>query len=354
MLTMTRPWFSPMVLLAVMALAACSDSSSPPNPAPPPPGSGGVPSGRVNQGTVPERVRLGYFANLTHAQAVLGVSSGEFEKAVAPAKFETRIFNAGPSLIEALFANEIDIGYVGPSPALNAFFKTRGQGIRVVGGAASNGVVIIARKDSGIAKLEDLKGKRIATPQLANTQDIAAKHYVTAVLGQKDTDNVVPIPNAEQLGMLTRGDIDAAWAPEPWGTALLEQGGATLIAEEKDLWPEKEFMLTVIVATPEFLQKHPDTVAAILEVSRSWTARLNSEPDKYVPQLGEALFALTSKKLPAGVLPAAIKRVKFSDEPIEGTFQTYAQWSYDLGLSRQEPKIEGLIDRSVLERMKGK
>src|SRR5437763_12391573 len=118
----------------------------------------------------PTELRLGYFANITHAQAVLGVASGDFERAVAPVRLSTRVFNAGPSLIEALFAGQIDIGYVGPGPVISAHDKTHGQGIRVIAGAAANGVLIVARKDSGIRTLPDLNGKRIDTPQLGNTQ----------------------------------------------------------------------------------------------------------------------------------------------------------------------------------------
>src|SRR5215212_9179582 len=222
-------------------------------------------------GSGPSEVRIGYFANLTHAQAVLGVASKDFDNAVAPAEVTTKVFNAGPSLVEALFAGEIDIGYVGPGPALNAHSKSKGQGIRVLAGVSANGVLIVARKDSGIQTLADLKGKRVATPQLANTQDIAARYYLTHQLGQADHNNVVPVPNAEQAAMMTRGSIDAAWVPEPWGSLLVAQAGAKIIGEEKDLWPQKQFSVVVVVTTPEFLQKHPATVAQVLSVHRTWT-----------------------------------------------------------------------------------
>src|SRR4051812_5340402 len=196
--------------------------------------------------TPPSEIRVGYFANVTHAQAVLGVASGDFGNAVAPAKVSTKVFNAGPSLIEALFAGEIDIGYVGPGPALSAHARSKGQGIRVISGAAANGVLIVARKDSGISTLADLKGKKLATPQHGNTQDIAARHYLLSELKQTNADNVIPIANSEQAAMMARGDIDAAWAPEPWGSRLIAEQSATLVAEEKDLWPGKEFVLTVV------------------------------------------------------------------------------------------------------------
>ncbi len=302
-------------------------------------------------GASPPQVRIGYFANLTHAQAVLGVSSGEFASAVAPASLSTKVFNAGPSLIEALLAGEIDVGYVGPGPALNAQSRTHGQGIRVVAGAAANGVVIVAREGSEIRTLEDLKGKKLATPQHGNTQDIAARHYLQAVLKQPDLNNVLPVTNAEQVGMMTRGQIDASWAPEPWGSLLISQARAHLVAEEKDLWPDKQMAITVVVTTPEFLAKHADVLEKVLQVHRNWTQRLNDDPAKYDAQLDDALFGLTNKRFPKGVLPTAIARVKFTDDAGEATFRTLGQWSYDLGFDRNKPDLTGLFDTTILRKL---
>jgi NitT/TauT family transport system substrate-binding protein len=296
------------------------------------------------------KVTIGYFPNLTHAQAVLGVASGDFERAVAPMALSTRLFNAGPSLVEALFAGEIDIGYVGPGPALSAYQKSGGKGLRVVAGAAANGVVVVARKGSGIQTLADLAGKRLATPQLGNTQDISARHYLSSVLKQTDLTTVIPVENAEQAAMFQRGDVDAAWVPEPWGQRLISETGATLVGEEKDLWPTKEFLLTLVVTTPEFLAQHPDVVAAVLKAHRSWTQRLAKEPDAHAAELGDALFTLSGKRLPAGVLPAALKRVRFTDDPGLDTLRTFATWKHDLGLDRGEVDLGALVDTSALER----
>src|SRR5436190_8277573 len=145
-----------LVVLLALLVGACDRSSG----------------ARTAGSDSPGEVRIGYFANFTHAQAVLGDASGEFASAIAPTKISRRVFNAGPSLIEALFAGELDIGYVGPGPVLAAHQKSHGEAIRVIAGAAANGVVIVARKDAGIETLADLKGKRIATPQAGNTQDI--------------------------------------------------------------------------------------------------------------------------------------------------------------------------------------
>lgn len=295
--------------------------------------------------TAPDKVRIGYFANLTHAQAVLGVASGDFEKAIAPAKIDPKVFNAGPSLIEALNAGEIDIGYVGPGPAISAHDKSKGEAIRVIAGAAANGVVVVVRKDSGIETIEQLNGKKVATPQSGNTQDIAAKHFI------KDPSGIVPVPNAEQRALFERGQLDAAWVPEPWGAYLVSEAGAKIIAEEKDLWPDKEFVLTLVVTTPKFLAEHPETVEKLLAVHRSYTAKLQSDPKSLEPQLGAALLALTKKKLPDGVVASALTRIKFTDEPLPASLDAMAQWTKDLGFVRRKPKLDGLVDTSILQKL---
>lgn len=150
--------------------------------------------------------------------------------------------------------------------------------------------------------------------------------------------------------MFERGDLDAAWVPEPWGQRLVAETGATVLAEEKDLWPSKEFLLTLVVTTPEFLAKRPDVVQAVLRVHRAWTRRLNEEPAKYQPLLGDALFTLGGKRLPPGVLPAALARVRFLDDPGLDTLRTFAIWKHDLGFDRAQVDVAGLVDTSALKR----
>lgn len=299
----------------------------------------------------PTEVNLGYFANLTHAQAVLGVASGDFQNAVAPARLTTRIFNAGPSLIEALLAGEIDIAYIGPGPALNGHAKTHGQGLRVIAGATNNGTIIVARQGSGIRTLADLKGRKIATPQNGNTQDIAARHYLKDVLHQADLQNVIPISNAEQAGMMSRSQIDASWAAEPWGSLLVAQTGAQVIGQEKDLWPDKQFTLAVMITTPEFLGEHPNIVENILRAHVRWTRRLRENPDQYTNQLESALLALTGKRFPDGVVAAAMQTVQFSDEPLRQTFDALADWSAELSFLPGKIDLTGLFDTTILRKV---
>lgn len=296
-------------------------------------------------------VRLGYFANVTHAQAVLGVESGDFAKALAPAEFTTKLFNAGPSLIEALFAGEIDIGYVGPSPALAAHLQSRGKGIKVIAGAAGCGVVIVARAGSGIEKLEDLKGKRIATPQLGNTQDVSARHYLIHVLGQTHADNVIPVPNAEQAAMMSRAQIDAAWAVEPWGSRLIAEADARLIAEEKDLWPDKNFTLTLLVVSPEFLRNHPEAVERVLQVHINWTNALAADPAPHLPALSQALEKLSGKKIGDKIVAHSVAHVRFTTEPLADSLSTFAQWAYDLKQARSIADTTTLVDTALLRKL---
>jgi NitT/TauT family transport system substrate-binding protein len=321
-----------VLILSLLAVTGCDKSDAKAN------GSGA-------SAAWPKQVRLGYFANLTHAQAVLGVESGEFAKAVGPAEFKTKVFNAGPSLMEALAAGEIDIGYVGPGPVLNSNDKSHGEAVRVVSGCAANGVAIVARKDSGIKTVKDLTGKRIASPQHGNTQDIAARRYVVAELGQKEHNNVIPVPNAEQAALMQRGEIDAAWVPEPWGARLIADTGAQLVGEEKDLWPGGQFSLTVVVTTPEFLKAHRDVVERVLGVHRQWTQRLREDSGGQLPMLGDALAKLSNgKRLPADVVKSALSRVVFTDDPMPKTFATMGQWTYELKFAQRPPKLDQLFE----------
>lgn len=278
----------------------------------------------------------------------MGVASGEFAAAIAPTRFSTRVFNAGPAEIEALLAGEIDIGYIGPGPAINGHVRTGGKGIRIVSGASADGVLIVARRDAGISSAAGLAGRRIATPQFGNTQDISARRYLTAVLKQQDTRNIIPVPNAELRGMMLRGQIDAAWAPEPWGTLLAmdPEVRAVPLAREheiRELWPDGTLTLAVVITTPRFLEAHGDVVARLLEVHRSWTRRLRDETDRHLPQLYKALADLTGKALPEDVLRSALRNVRFTDDPLPRTLESMATWASDLGFLRSRADITGLV-----------
>ena len=287
---------------------------------------------------------------------MIGVARGDFQKALGSVPLKTSVFNAGPAAMEALFAGELDLVYVGPGPALNAFVKSGGKALRVIGGAAANGVVIVARKDSGITKLEDLKGKRIATPQYGNTQDIAARAFVRNQLHDKDkkdggTTTLETVANADQLGLFKQGQIDAAWAPEPWGTRLIKEAGGVLIEEEKNLWEGKKFNITLIVASKKFLDEHPDIVEAFLKANLELTDFVRSSPDAAAPLINAELKRLQGKAIAPEILKEALARVEFDTDPLPATVEKMAQWYAELGFTKEKASLSGMFDLSILSRL---
>lgn len=321
-------------------------------------GCGGSSSSSV-PGKAPEKIRLGFFANVTHAQALIGTSRGDFQKAVGDSsKIETRIFNAGPEAVEAIFAGELDITYIGPSPAINAYLKSRGTAVKIVAGSAANGVVIVARKDAGITKLEDLAGKRIASPQFGNTQDVSARHYVKKVLKQKlkeegGATDVLPIKNAEQLTLFRTGQIDAAWAPEPWGARLVHEAEGVLIAEEKDLWADKKFINTLVLVSSKFLKEHPDTVEKLLRAHVDITKWLNTNTPEAKTIVNGKLKELSGKPIAEKVLDDTFARTVYSTDPLQASVGTFVEWSRELGFTKEKDNIDGIFDLTILKKIEG-
>src|SRR6202171_4322715 len=181
-------------------------------------------------------VRVGAFPNITHPQAMIGKSNDWFGKALGPdVKIEWKSFNAGPSAIEALFAGAIDMTYVGPNPAITGYVRSNGEVLRVIAGAASGGASLVVRNDSGIQKPEDFHGKKVASPQMGNTQDVALRAWLKAN-GMKTTDKggdvqVIPLANPDQLTLFLQKQLDASWAPEPWASRLVREGHASVFLE---------------------------------------------------------------------------------------------------------------------------
>lgn len=305
------------------------------------------------------RVALGYFPNVTHAQALVGVRRGDFAKAFGDdVDFKTLSFNAGPSVIEAIYAGELDISYIGPSPTLNGYLKSKGNEVRVIAGAVDNGVIIVGSKKRGIVRLDQLKGGRIATPQLGNTQDISARHYVVKELGSSlkpaGETEVLPTENPNTEILFEKDQLDAAWLPEPWASRLISKGLVVKIEEEKNLWPEKKFTLTNVIVRREFLEKHPDLVKKFLEVHVKLTEELKADRHKFAGVINEQMEVLTKKTLPEEVLKGALDNVEFTVEPDLNSFQKFYQWGADLQLlPKQEVNFDELIQRKYLDEVLG-
>jgi len=313
-----------------------------------------VPASLFGQGTV---IRVGAFPNITHPQAMVGKGNGWFEKAMGPnVKIDWKTFNAGPSAIEALFAGAIDMTYIGPNPTISGYVRSNGEALRVVAGAASGGAALVVRKDSGINKPEDFHGKRVASPQQGNTQDVALRAWLLAH-GMKSIDKggdvqVMPMANPDQLTLFLKKQLDAAWAPEPWATRLIHEGNGRLFLDERDLWPNRQFVITNLIVSTKFLNEHPDLVKNWIRANVDLTLWINGHLPEAKKILNQQIQTETGKALPAEVLDEAFTRIEVTYDPLRNTLLTSAKSAYDAGfLGKEMPDLSRLYDLTLLNQV---
>jgi NitT/TauT family transport system substrate-binding protein len=302
-------------------------------------------------------LRVGAFPNITHAQAMVGKANGWFEKAMGPqVKVEWSSFNAGPSAIEALFAGAIDMTYVGPNPAINGYVRSNGEALRVVAGAASGGAALIVRNDSGINRPEDFHGKRVASPQFGNTQDVALRNWLKNH-GMKSNDKggdvqIIPMANPDQLTLFLKKELDAAWAPEPWATRLIHDGNGRLFVDERTLWPNGEFVISLLVVNTKFLKAHPDLVKSWIRAHVDLTDWVVAHQPEAKKLLNQQIQTETGKSLPPVILDEAFSRMQVTYDPLHSALTTAAQQAFDGGfLGRQKPDLSALYDLSLLNQV---
>jgi NitT/TauT family transport system substrate-binding protein len=302
----------------------------------------------------PVVIRVGYFPNITHAQALVGRANRQFEKALGPGvQIEWKAFNAGPSAIEALFANAIDMTYVGPNPTVTGYVRSQGEAVRVIAGAASGGASLVVRQGAGIQKASDFHGKKVATPQMGNTQDVALRSWLRAnglKAREKGGDvEVLPITNADQLSLFLKGQLDAAWAPEPWAARLVHEGGGKIFLDERDLWPNRQFVITDLIVNPKFLKQHSDIVKNFLRAHVELTEWINKNSTQAKQIMNQQLQKETGKPLAPDVMDDAFSRMQVTYDPIRSSLQKSTQQAFDEGfLGRTQPDLSGLYDLTLL------
>ncbi|MEV1078197.1 aliphatic sulfonate ABC transporter substrate-binding protein [Streptomyces sp. NPDC050211] len=301
-----------------------------------------------------DSVRIGYFGNLTHGTALVGANKGYFQKALGATKAQYQIFNAGPSEIEALNSDSIDIGWIGPSPAINGYTASGGKNLRIIGGSASGGVKLVVNPDK-IKSLKDVKGKKIATPQLGNTQDVAFLNWISEQGWKVDAESgkgdvsVVRTDNKVTPDAYKSGSVDGAWVPEPTASKLVAEGGKVLL-DEADLWPDKKFVITNIIVRQEFLKEHPKAVEAVLKASVEANKWINANPDEAKAAANKQLEADSGKALPADVLDPAWSSIQFTDDPLAATLNTEAEHAVKAGLL-EKPDLTGIYDLTLLNKV---
>jgi NitT/TauT family transport system substrate-binding protein len=326
-----------MLTPALLVLAACGGSSAAA-------GSAGSPSS--GSATAPE-LRLGYFANLTHAAALIGVQQGDFTQQLGSTKLATQVFNAGPDEVEALFAGALDAAYIGPSPTINAYGQSSGDAIRIIAGAASGGAELVVR--DGIDKPGDLKGTKLATPQLGNTQDVALRTWLTSqglknsVTGGGDV-TVAPTANSDVLNLFQGGKLDGAWVPEPYASRLVIQGKGHVLVDEKDLWPAGRFVTTHLVVRTEFLDEYPGTVAALLRGHVAAVRYAEKDPAGAKELVNAGLVAAGSKALDKATINRAWTEMTVTYDPIASTLKKSAANGVTAGTVVKAVDLKGIYD----------
>ncbi|MFD9968862.1 aliphatic sulfonate ABC transporter substrate-binding protein [Streptomyces sp. NPDC059017] len=301
-----------------------------------------------------DTVRVGYFPNLTHATALVGVQEGIIQKELGGTRLAPQTFNAGPSAIEALNGGSLDIGFLGPSPSVNGYVKSKGRNLRIVSGSASGGVKLVVNPDR-IRTPDDVKGKRIATPQKGNTQDVAFLNWasgkgwkVDAESGEGDV-SVVRTDNKVTPGAYKSGSIDGAWVPEPTASKLVSEGARVLL-DETALWPDGKFVITNVIVSQTFLKEHPDVVEAVLRGTVRTNAWINANPEKAKASANAALKAETGKALAPDVIDPAWPSIRVTDDPLAATLRTQSEWAVKAGLI-DEPDLNGIYDLTLLNKV---
>jgi len=305
-------------------------------------------------------LRLGYFPNINHAQGVIGIGDGSFQKTLGDnVTLETFVFNAGPSAIESLLAGRLDASYIGPNPAINGYVVSDGQAVRVIAGATSAGASFVVRNDSGINSVQDLGGKKFASPQLGNTQDVALRKYLTDN-GFNTVENggnvtVLPIANADILTTFLKKEIAGAWVPESWATRLVNEAGGKIFVDERDLWPpEGKFVTAHLIVSPEYIKENPDVIKRLLTAHVNETQWNNEHKDEVPTVFNTELKKLTGQTIPEDVLTEALTRLEFTNDPIKLSLFQSANDAYDLGClakGQERPNLSGIYDLALLDQV---
>jgi NitT/TauT family transport system substrate-binding protein len=294
-------------------------------------------------------LRVGHFPNITHAQGLVAHSlsrqgKGWFEERLGPGtKIEWFVYNAGPSAMEAVFAQSIDLTYVGPGPALNAYTKSNGEEVRLVAGAANGGAALVVQRDQNLKTAADFRGKKIATPQLGNTQDISCRAWLIAG-GLKITQlggdaQILPTQNPDQLQLFQQKKVDAVWTVEPWVSRLERESGGKILVDEKDV------ATTVLVSSAKFLREQRELARKFAEAHAALTDWMVKNPDEAQKLIKAELLAETRSDMAADLIAQSWKRIAFTAEVPRASIESFMQNSLKTGFIKTAPDLSKLFEK---------
>lgn len=301
-------------------------------------------------------LNLGFFPNVTHAPALVGVDQGLFAAALGDGvELNTFTFNAGTEAVEALFAEAIDISFIGPNPAINAWAQSEGTAIEIISGSTSGGAYLVVKPE--ITSVDQLKGLTLATPSLGNTQDVALRAWLkengleTTPEGGGDV-TILPQSNSTTLESFVAGEIDGAWVPEPWATRLIEEGGGTVLVDERDLWPDTdgEYVTTHVVVRTAYLEEHPDIVKAFLSGLLASLDSIDADPAAAQASVVSQIDTITGQSTNADIVAKSFGNLTFTYDPIAASLQGSADDAIAIGLL-DPVALTGIHDLTLLNEL---
>ena len=307
-------------------------------------------SDQINQ----DKIRVAFFPSIGHIIPIVGLEEKIFEKGIGEEKqIETKLFDSGPQVIESIFSGSIDIAYVGPGPIINGFLKSDGKDIKILSGAASGGASFIIQPNSGLESLENFDGKRIASPQISNSQDVSLRYYLESH-GLKSVEKggtvfVLNISNPDIYTLFAKGDIDGAWVPEPWATILVQELDGIRLFNEEKLWPNEEFASVLLIVRTEYLENNPETIQKWVESHEKTVTWINSNPDKSKSLFSSFLIDYMGKSLPTKIIDESFSNITITSDPIKNSVIIFAERADSLGyLGRDGYNLDGIFYNAVL------
>lgn len=305
-------------------------------------------------------IRVGHFSNITHAQGLIGhqltrQKQNFFEKYLGPnVEVQWFVYPAGPSAMEGIFTDAVDMTYVGPSPTINAYVKSKGKALRVISGACSGGSALVVHPNGKIKTNADFKGKKIATPQFGNTQDVEARSWLKS-LGFRITQTggdalIVPTEPADQLDLFKSGDLDAVWTIEPWVSRLVLEAGGKVYFDVSALWPETngKYVTTHLVSSKKFLDSHPDLVKKWMQGHVKMTEWINKNPELAKDLIAKELKMETNVEISPEILNRAWTKLEITNDPIQASLTKYGKEAFQDGFLKEDPDLKDIYDLRFL------
>ena len=286
--------------------------------------------------TTEEKIRIAFFPSIVHAVPIIGVENEIFKENLdEQRKIEVKIFDSGPQVIESLFSNSIDIAYVGPGPVINGYLKSDGEALKILAGAADGGASLVAQKDSGLDSIENFDGKRIAAPQISNTQDVSLRHYLSTnglqPVEKGGTVYVLNISNPDIYTLFAKGDIDGAWVPEPWATMLVQDLDGIRIFNESQFWPDKQFSSVLLIGRTDYVENNPKVIQNWIESNEKTVQWINNNPEQTKKVYSEFLTDYMGKTLPDEIIDESFSNLIITSDPLKKSVYTFAERADSLG-----------------------